>query len=105
MNVFKKKQIHSPPYTSTTSHQRMVKVAINTCYGGFSLSEEAQRLYGGDADCRSDPALIRVVEELGDRAAGDYSRLKIVDVPDDVDWVIQEYDGIEWVAERHRTWS
>jgi len=31
--------------------------------------------------------------------------LKIVEVPDDANWYIAEYDGLEHVAERHRTWS
>ena len=30
---------------------------------------------------------------------------KIVEIPADVEWQIQEYDGMEWVAEKHRTWS
>ena len=25
-------------------------------------------------------------------------------IPDDVEWYVEEYDGIEWVAEVHRTW-
>lgn len=28
-----------------------------------------------------------------------------MDVPDGIDWVIDEYDGLEWVAERHRRWD
>lgn len=54
---------------------------------------------------RTDPVLISLIEELGEDANGVYSSLKIVEVPDDVDWIIQDYDGIEWVAEKHRTWS
>lgn len=54
---------------------------------------------------RNDPALIQVVEELGEDANGRYSSLKIIEIPDDVDWYIGEYDGREHVAERHRTWS
>jgi len=27
-----------------------------------------------------------------------------VEVPDDVDWYVEEYDGLEHIAERHRTW-
>jgi len=45
-----------------------------------------------------------VVEELGAAAADGYSELRIADVPDDVKWFIEEYDGKEWVAEKHRTW-
>jgi hypothetical protein len=29
----------------------------------------------------------------------------VVRIPADVDWVLQEYDGLEWIAERHRTWE
>lgn len=55
--------------------------------------------------CRDDPSLVQVVEELGDAASGRYSKLKVVEIPDDVDWFIDDYDSVEWVAERHRTWS
>ena len=54
---------------------------------------------------RSDPALVKVVEEMGEAANGWAAKLKIVDIPDDVNWTIEEYDGSEWVAEMHRTWS
>lgn len=58
---------------------------------------------------RTHPDLITVVETLGEEASGQYASLKIVDIPDiDVserDIQISEYDGAEWVAERHRTWS
>jgi hypothetical protein len=53
---------------------------------------------------RNDSLLVRVIEELGDKANGEYAELKIVEIPDDVDWIIEEYDGVEWVSERHRTW-
>lgn len=53
---------------------------------------------------RSDPALIQAVEELGDAANGDYAELKIVEIPDGVEYTIEEYDGLEHVAEKHRTW-
>jgi len=59
-----------------------------------------------DSDlARDDPCLVQVVEQLGNRANGRHADLKIVDVPDDVNWYIEEYDGREWVAERHRTWE
>jgi hypothetical protein len=53
---------------------------------------------------RSDPVLVQVVEELGDGAGGRYAQLRVVEIPDDVKWEIEEYDGREWIAEVHRTW-
>ena len=53
---------------------------------------------------RNDPVLVQVVEELGNNANDWGSELKVVNIPEDVKWQIDEYDGIEWVAEQHRTW-
>ena len=54
---------------------------------------------------RDDPALISVVNRLGSKANGNYASIKIVEIPPDVEWFIAEYDGKEWVAEKHRTWK
>lgn len=54
---------------------------------------------------RADPALIQTIEELGDKANGSCAKLQIVEIPDDAQWEISEYDGKEHVAEKHRTWS
>jgi len=54
---------------------------------------------------RCHPDLINIVEKLGDAANGASAKLKIVKIPDDVEWTIEEYDGLEWVAEKHRTWG
>ena len=53
---------------------------------------------------RDDPALVATVEELGDAANDWASKLEIVEIPDDVDWEIEECDGREWVRERSRSW-
>lgn len=54
---------------------------------------------------RDDPYLVQVIEELGARANGRHAKLKVVEIPADVDWEIDEYDGDETIAEKHRTWS
>lgn len=93
-----------------------MKIVINKCYGGFSLSDEALSLYnertganityGGREMDRSNPDLIAVIEQLGlAKSSGSLAELEIIDIPDDIEWDIEEYDGIEWVAEKHRTWS
>lgn len=54
---------------------------------------------------RDDPLLIECIEALGKTANGHCASLKIVEIPDDVEWTIEEYDGNETIAESHRTWS
>jgi len=53
---------------------------------------------------RSSKALVDVVEEMGSDANGSFAKLEVVDIPDDVEWVISEYDGQETVEEKHRSW-
>jgi hypothetical protein len=90
-----------------------MKVVINSCFGGFGLSKEAVQVLvsrggiepGSCDGSRSDPLLVQVIEEMGKAANGPHAKLRIVEVPDHVQWEIEEYDGFEHVAERHRTWS
>lgn len=46
---------------------------------------------------RTDPALVQVVEELGDAASGQFSRLLIAELPKGTKYRIDEYDGNESV--------
>lgn len=91
-------------------------VVINDDWGGFSLGDEAEARFKemtGVTDenfsyydiPRDDPYLVQIVREMGADANGKYSSLKIVEIPGDVAWEIGEYDGREWVAEKHRTWK
>lgn len=112
-----------------------MKVAINTCFGGFNLSNKAfeklleikgieyikidngvgyveytkkddPNYYLSEYEfSRSDEDLIRVIEELGEEANGNFSELKIVEIPDDIKFTIEDYDGKEHIAEVHRTWN
>jgi hypothetical protein len=142
------------------AREEVMKVVINTCYGGFGLSYKATMRYaelkglklypfvedGGigskkfrpyiegekawivhyatepldndghyikDAywasyrmyENRHDPLLARVVEELGDEANGSHAELRIIEIPDGVDYEVDEYDGIESIHEKHRSWG
>lgn len=94
----------------------MTKVVINQCYGGFGISKECAAYcgiawtdhYGGIATeevARTNPKLIEFIEKFGSNAAsGQFAELAIATIPDDVEWQIGEYDGMEHVAEQHRTW-
>ena len=109
----------------------VTKIVINSDYGGFDLSDEAYSfiakkkgwqhayddydhsyfttgnndyMYATDLN-RDDPDLIQCIETLAEAANGRHSELKIVEIPGDVSWMICEYDGIEWIAETHRTWQ
>ena len=59
---------------------------------------------GEDFSIRSNFLLIQTIEELGKEANGPFSELCIVEIPDGVDYQIEEYDGNEWISEKHRTW-
>jgi len=90
----------------------MPQVVINQCFGGYGLSEKAYEFLGikwdgygfAFASDRSNPRLVECVLKLGAEASGFCADLRVVDVPDDVEWEISDYDGNEHVAENHRTW-
>ncbi len=86
-----------------------IKVVINNCYGGFGLSKVALEMYnkltGKNFEyywyiSRTDPILIKTVEEMGDVANDKYSCLHIVKVPAYMKdfYEITEYDGLESVV-------
>jgi hypothetical protein len=99
------------------------EIVLNQAYGGFSLSKRVKQLYKErtkniiradnwyiDQDVRrDDPILIEIIKEVGlENAAGNFAKLAIIEIPDDVPedgWDIKDYDGSEWVAEKHRTWN
>lgn len=128
-----------------------MKIILNKCFGGFSLSKKAYELYAskigkkvyayedtnfrnsiykkanddelfityftkdfGDiaeisdddyekytlyikGDYRLDKILIEVVEELGEEASGMCGNLKVVEIPDNCFYKIDEYDGVETI--------
>lgn len=106
-----------------------MKVVLNKCYGGFSISELAAQMMaangseqaqkelsqrgcwhgygyvdGMDGYDRTDPLLVEAVEALGEDASGSLARLRVVEIPDGIEWEISEYDGIETILEAHRSW-
>lgn len=90
----------------------MSKVVVNRCFGGFGLSKAAYKFMGmkwdgyghGSEIERDDPKLVEAVEKLGNEANGMFAELEVVEIPDDVEWEIDEYDGNETIDEVHRSW-
>jgi len=125
-----------------------MRVVINTCFGGFGISDEAAEwlinergwtltyytpkgnLFNPDADfvvntehismmglyslarwrrheneLRCRPDLIDCIKTLGTKVNTRFSELKVVTIPNSIEWQIEEYDGIEHIAEKHRTWE
>ena len=139
--------------------KKQKEVAINKCFGGFGLSDEALELLykkkgmkwvekdncgigsstyysipkdeydkisrechkrdgdyrevngkgyildsGRDFD-RDDPILIEVIKKMGEKANGMCAKIKIIKIPFDIDFEIDEYDGMESIHETHRSWA
>lgn len=94
------------------------KVVINKCFGGFQIRRDVadeigwKSVYGDgpDKQNRINPKLISVLERMlanGEdiNPDGSGTRLKIVEIPDGIDWYIDDYDGCEDVHEVHRIWG
>jgi hypothetical protein len=121
-----------------------MKIVINNCYGGFSISKECAEFmakegclhakseleecakkdekdrkkdsigrnwygYGytkkfPDTYSRTNSYLIKAVEELKEKANGNCAKLKVIEIPDGVDYYIDDYDGYESIHEQHRSW-
>jgi hypothetical protein len=111
-----------------------MKLVINRCFGGFSLSKKAveymaekgseqakaellesmeDNSYNSYYGCsqkynfeydRTDPYLIEAVETLGCEANGCFSKLKVVEIPD-IEWEITDFNGVEVITEKNKMWS
>lgn len=110
-----------------------MKIVINKRHGGFSVSKEAAQ-YMADDGCkqakaelahyekegtwygfgssdkfgeykRDSPFLVKAVGFLGNKANGEGAGLKIVEIPDGVEWQIDDFAGAETIHEKHRTWG
>lgn len=91
----------------------MTKIVINNCYGGYGLSAKALAHYNELAGTslksyyripRDDQYLVKTVEDLGSESSDVCAQLAVIEIPDEVEWQVEEYDGLEWIAEKHRTW-
>ena len=97
-----------------------MQVVINTSHSNFAISRDAIlyiqkkiksikakseiNAYAFDND-RCNPLLVEAVEKLGKKANGLYTTLKIIEIPDDVEWQIFAQNGKEIIREKHRFWE
>lgn len=101
-----------------------MKVVINRCFGGFSLSQKLYDELGIEYDgfgyisngdlgivdededaYRIDQRLISAILKIGvDTASGELADLEVVEIPDSIEWQIDEYDELESIHEPHRSW-
>lgn len=101
-----------------------MKIAINRCFGIFSVSQAVfnelgkewdgygypdNEMFGIESDdynaWRADPSLIAAIEKVGlKEASGSSASIEIVEIPDGIEWFIHDYDGQESVHEQHRSW-
>jgi hypothetical protein len=102
----------------------MMKIAVNKCYGGFGLSRDVfsklkiewdgygyldNESFGIKSDnyleYRTNKKLIKAIESVGEKkASGGMADVRIIEIPDGTDWEITDYDGIETLHEKHRSW-
>lgn len=90
-----------------------MQVLLNDCYGGFNFSEEFKahirskypNRYEEDSFYfvdRADPVFIEEALSFGlEKASGHFSNLVVVEIPDNVNYSIYEYDGMEQIEQ---TW-
>ena len=101
-----------------------MKIVINKDFGGFSVSKavfdelnfqwDSYGYINNDSfgiksdnsfEYRKHPRLIAAIEKIGkEKANGKYANIDIVDIPNDVEWYINDYDGFETIHEVHREW-
>lgn len=110
------------------------KVVINKCFGGFGVSKEAivklremgnvvamgetlaGEVYDDGEDCtisgscrdisREDGDLIDLLERMDSEfVSGRFAALEVVEIPSDVEYTVEYYDGLEHIVEVHRIWE
>lgn len=90
-----------------SEEEEEIEVLLNDCYGGWQISNKANKLYAlrkttNDSNNyirkRSDPILVQIYKELGDEFdGGEHSKTNIEKIPKKYEkyYIISEYDGLE----------
>lgn len=94
----------------------MKKIAYNGALGVFDLSDQAiemlkklnvkeEYLNRYSNIKRDNIFLIKVIEELSELSSRNPGDIKIIEIPDDVNWAIIEFDGSEFIVDKDRVWG
>ena len=103
-----------------------MKIILNKCFGGFGVSKQALEecagaiwtegastdasdyvclSYESEDKARVCPRLIAMVERDSEAASGPCAALDVVEIPDNEEWEIQEYDGQERIGPPVTVWG
>ena len=114
IEVYANHEVHDDGSSSTAYDKRPIEPGPSKeLFGMHYATKPDLKVIDDLNDCyynpsdikRDDPFLVRTVEELGDKANGQFASLEVVEIPDGIQWEIEEYDGSEHIAESHRTWG
>lgn len=117
MSYAKRKGITLYAYRSTptgieeTPYNPRNKRGLNTLYYytrkikvGMPLGKAYNFIFNIEKIPRYDPDLVAVVKKLGEKAFGPFSKLKIVTIPEGIEYSIENFGGREQIAEKHLIW-
>lgn len=76
---------------------------VGDVYAGGKVVEKFYGAHCGNLE-RTDETLVKVVETLGEKANGRFADLRIDEIPDGVEYEIDEYDGQESVVPPRMSW-
>ena len=96
-----------PIYRKTDIGSSIFTITFTKDFGDYiELSDDNSEKYFLElrSNHREDPVLIEVVEELGERANGPFSKLVVVDIPDGMEYEIDDYDGVETLHQKVKKW-
>ena len=96
-----------PIYKKTNTGSSIFTITFTKDFGDYidlsndNFSEYCLNLRNNH---REDLVLIEVVEELGERANSPFSKLVVVDIPDGMEYEVDDYDGVETLHQKVKKW-
>lgn len=96
-----------PAYRKTNTGSSIFNTTFTKDFGDYAeiSDDDFDKYYLClDESHREDPVLIEVVEELGKKANGPFAELVVVDIPDGMEYEIDDYDGVETLHEKVKKW-